>query len=63
MYFSEDQDVSILYLSTKFELDRSTYNEDLSPEENKRNTQNPQTHTHIESETDSLLVYHHNSVG
>ena len=39
MNFSEDWDVGTLYLSTKFELDRSTNNGDLLPDRNHRDTQ------------------------
>ena len=44
LIFSEDWDVGILYLSTKFELDWSTNNEDLSSDRN--HWKRTQTYTH-----------------
>ena len=48
--FSEDQDAGIFYLSSKFELDRSTNNGDLLSDtnhwEHKHTDKHTQTHAH-----------------
>ena len=53
MNFSEDRDVCIHYLSTKFELDRFTITTQRSfiGQKNSRQTDK---HTHMETETDTL---------
>ena len=49
--FSEDRDMGILYLSTRFELDWSTNNGDLLSDRNWwKHTQTHQ-HTHIHTHT------------
>ena len=52
--FLYDQNASILYLSTKFELDLFINNGDLLSD--KKNWKHK--HTHIRAETDTLPIYH-----
>ena len=49
--FSEDWDVSILYLSTEFELDRFINNGDLLLDRNHWKHTDRQTYTQTESDT------------
>ena len=53
MNFSEDRDVGILYLSTRFKFDRFTYKRDLFSDKQKLETH---ITTHTETETDTLPI-------
>ena len=55
MNFSEDQDVDILYLSTKFELDQFTNNGDLLAD---RILWDRHTHTDTHRHTQTHIVTH-----
>ena len=59
--FSEDRDVGICYLFTKFELDRSTNNGDLLSERNywkhRQTDKQTDTHTYIHTQTESDIGY------
>ena len=55
MNFSEDQDIGISYLSTKFELDCSTNNGDLLSDRKK--TGNAHTPTHMKLKLSPYTIY------